>query len=173
MSGVRLGLAALAAVGLAGCSMFGGGGGGGSTYHAAAAPPAPAPMQRTAPVAPVTIRDVQSALQHDGYYKNNSVDGVWGPRTERAVKRFQHDHNLTSNGQLDVPTLQALNLTGAPPSTGQVNNEPSSNPAADNTPDDNAAANQPADNTPADNAASNNPPQPPPNSQPYNGQPTH
>jgi len=141
----RLGLG-VALVGLSSCSWFGG------SKSSNTAPPAPAASAApaTAPVAPVTIRDVQTALQQDGYYKSGKVDGVWGRGTERAVTRFQHDHNLTANGKLDVPTLQALNLTGTPPSTTDSNNPPAQNPppspppsgVANNPPPDNAA-NQP------------------------------
>ena len=49
---------------------------------------------------------------------------MWGRGTERPVTRFQHDHNLPANGKLDVPTLQALNLTGTPPSTTDRTNPP-------------------------------------------------
>ena len=58
------------------------------------------------------VKQVQSKLRDDGYYKQGAVDGVWGSGTEYAVRSFQHDHNLSSNGQLDVPTLQALNVSG-------------------------------------------------------------
>ena len=147
----RIGLT-LALTGLSACSMFNG-------SHSSQTAPPPTPSATvappTAPVAQVTIRDVQSALQQAGYYKNGKVDGVWGRRTEREVRRFQHDHNLTANGKLDVPTLQALNLTGTPPSTSDTNNPPSDNapppPAApapqnNNPPSDN---NPPPDNQPA------------------------
>jgi peptidoglycan hydrolase-like protein with peptidoglycan-binding domain len=68
--------------------------------------------QATAPaVSPGMVRQVQSTLRDDGYYRQGAVDGVWGLGTESAVRSFQHDHDLVSDGQLDVPTLQALNLT--------------------------------------------------------------
>jgi hypothetical protein len=41
------------------------------------------------------------------------VDGVWGSETQASLRSFQHDHNLATNGQLDVPTLQALNLSNS------------------------------------------------------------
>jgi peptidoglycan hydrolase-like protein with peptidoglycan-binding domain len=72
----------------------------------------PAAMAAQPTVAPDMVRQVQSKLRDDGYYKQGTVDGVWGSGTENAVRTFQHDHNLTSSGQLDVPTLQALNLAG-------------------------------------------------------------
>lgn len=61
-------------------------------------------------VAPDMVKDVQSKLRDDGYYEQGAVDGVWGSGTEAAVRSFQKDHQLSSSGQLDVPTLQALNV---------------------------------------------------------------
>ncbi len=76
--------------------------------------PAPRPIAAaTQPtVSPDLVRQVQSKLHDDGYYKQGPVDGVWGAGTESAVRSFQRDHNLGSSGQLDVPTLQAMNLSG-------------------------------------------------------------
>jgi peptidoglycan hydrolase-like protein with peptidoglycan-binding domain len=64
-------------------------------------------------VAPDLVRQVQSKLRDDGYYKQGAVDGVWGSGTQDSVRSFQRDHNLATNGQLDVPTLQALNLSSS------------------------------------------------------------
>jgi len=82
---------------------------GGNQYSSRA--PAPA----STAVTQDTIRQVQSSLQRDGYYKQGNVDGVWGVGTENAVQAFQRDHSLTASGQLDVPTLQAMNLANNPP----------------------------------------------------------
>jgi peptidoglycan hydrolase-like protein with peptidoglycan-binding domain len=86
-------------------------------------------------VAPDMVRQVQSKLRDGGYYKQGAVDGVWGPGTQTAVQSFQHDHNLGSSGQLDVPTLQALNLTGGPQATNYT--------PANNTPANNSGTTQP------------------------------
>jgi peptidoglycan hydrolase-like protein with peptidoglycan-binding domain len=137
----------MAMMGLAGCSMFGGSNASNTPPPTAAAAPIQPP---TAPVAQTTISDVQTALQQAGYYKNEHVDGVWGRGTERAVRQFQRDHHLTANGKLDVPTMQALNLTGAPPSTTGSNNPPDNNPAPPPPP-------APSNNPPADSGA-NQPP---------------
>jgi peptidoglycan hydrolase-like protein with peptidoglycan-binding domain len=77
------------------------------------APPPVATIQPTV-VAPDMVKQVQMKLHDGGYYKQGPVDGVWGPGTEVAVRAFQKDHNLGSTGQLDVPTLQALNVTSGP-----------------------------------------------------------
>lgn len=71
-------------------------------------------------LAPDMVKQVQSKLRDDGYYKQGAVDGVWGAGTETAVRLFQRDHNLGSSGQLDVPTLQALNVTGGPSMTNTM-----------------------------------------------------
>ena len=75
----------------------------------------PKPVAMTQPtVAPDMVKQVQSKLRDSGYYKLGAVDGVWGSGTETAVRLFQKDHSLGSSGQLDVPTLEALNLTSSP-----------------------------------------------------------
>ena len=101
-----MGAASLGVLSLGACSNMTGGSQG--THTAAATQPT---------VAPEMVRQVQSKLRDGGYYKQGTVDGVWGSGTEAAVRSFQHDHNLSSNGQLDVPTLQALNLAGVAPAT--------------------------------------------------------
>jgi peptidoglycan hydrolase-like protein with peptidoglycan-binding domain len=40
------------------------------------------------------------------------ADGVYGPQTRRAVRRFQRAHDLTVDGIAGVATLTALGLTG-------------------------------------------------------------
>jgi peptidoglycan hydrolase-like protein with peptidoglycan-binding domain len=145
----RAGTIGLALVGLAACSS------GPKTPTVSAAPPPTGPQAEatpTAPVAQATIRDVQTALQQAGYYKNARVDGLWGPRTQRAVRRFQHHHNLTANGQLDIPTMRALNLTGNPPSTSN-NAAANTAPAGSNTAPAAANTAPPGDNTAPDNTA--------------------
>ena len=82
---------------------------GGRSSSASSAAAAPAPQ----PVANAMVKQVQDRLQHDGYYKQGAVDGVWGSGTMNAVQAFQRDHSLAATGQLDVPTLQALNINAA------------------------------------------------------------
>ena len=133
--GIAIGM--MAALGA--CSNMGGGSSG--VAHTAAA------TQPT--VAPDMVRQVQTKLRDDGYYKDGSVDGIWGAGTQGAVRSFQHDHNLGSTGELDVPTLAALNVTGNPPaSTNQSMSNTASTPSAtDTTPTQPVHAN-PVPNTP-------------------------
>jgi peptidoglycan hydrolase-like protein with peptidoglycan-binding domain len=108
---VRYGIAVGLLAGLGACSNMMGSSG--SSQSVAVAPP-PA-------VAPDMVRQVQAKLRDGGYYKQGAVDGVWGAGTQASVRSFQHDHNLTANGQLDVPTLQALNLASSAPDTTRDN----------------------------------------------------
>lgn len=77
-----------------------------SAYQAPEAPAEAVPP----PLSPGLIKRVQATLHHDGYYRTGRVDGLWGPKTETAVERFQSDHNLRPSGQLDSPTLEAMNI---------------------------------------------------------------
>jgi hypothetical protein len=49
------------------------------------------------------VADAQRDLQLLGY-KTGPVDGVMGPKTERALREFQADYNLSAKGNLDNPT---------------------------------------------------------------------
>lgn len=124
MRDIRNYAACLALAGLAACSSLGIGG---TQYSSRSATPPP-----PAPVASDTIRQVQSTLQKDGYYRQGNIDGVWGTGTENAVEAFQRDHSLTVTGQLDGPTLQAMNLASNPPNppAAPYNPPPSSSTSA-------------------------------------------
>jgi peptidoglycan hydrolase-like protein with peptidoglycan-binding domain len=50
---------------------------------------------------------VQSSLEALGYY-SDEIDGVYGPNTVAAVKKFQTDANLPVTGYVDQPTATAL-----------------------------------------------------------------
>jgi len=100
---LRFGMPLALLLGMAACSNMTGGP---APRTAAVTPP---------PVAPEMVRQVQSKLRDTGYYRQGSVDGVWGAGTESAVQAFQRDHNLGASGKLDMPTLQALNLAGPAP----------------------------------------------------------
>jgi hypothetical protein len=56
---------------------------------------------------PHRIKAMQGALARRGYYKG-PVDGLYGPATADAVRRFQHDQALPHGGYLSLPTLHAL-----------------------------------------------------------------
>jgi hypothetical protein len=72
----------------------------------AAAPPPPSPPR----VAPVSVPDeehmaeadrrrIQGALLRLGYY-DGRVDGIFGPDTRAAIRRFQHEIGAEMNGRI-------------------------------------------------------------------------
>lgn len=67
------------------------------------------------------IRAVQQSLNEQGY-DVGSIDGVWGPKTSSAVRKFQTDHGLQASGRLDTETRTALGK-----SNGGASNKVSSN----------------------------------------------
>ena len=56
------------------------------------------------------LRQVQQSLNDQGY-NAGPVDGIWGPKTAAALKKFQGDHGLQANGQIDAQTITALGIT--------------------------------------------------------------
>lgn len=56
------------------------------------------------------VRSAQEALNDKGY-SVGSVDGVWGPNTEGAVRQFQQAQGLQQTGRLDEQTLSALGIS--------------------------------------------------------------
>src|SRR5579884_2163768 len=57
------------------------------------------------------LRNAQQELANEGYYKGN-VDGVDGPATRSAIRRYQQDKNLKVTGRLDRATKKDLGLKG-------------------------------------------------------------
>ena len=55
----------------------------------------------------MTLQQIQCLLQYLGYY-TITVDGIWGPGTEQAVKDFQHDNGLEEDGIPGKLTQAAL-----------------------------------------------------------------
>ncbi|WP_428490075.1 peptidoglycan-binding domain-containing protein [Rhodopila sp.] len=121
MNAWRYGIAVGVLAALGGCSHISSMMDRNTTSEAPSAAPK-APMAATQPtVSPEMVKKVQAKLRSNGYYKHGNVDGIFGSGTESAVRSFQQDHNLGSSGQLDVPTLQALNVTQGPTDTNNTN----------------------------------------------------
>lgn len=59
-----------------------------------------------------TVREIQTRLQAWGYY-SGVIDGVYGSKTEKAVKYFQQKNGLTADGQVGSLTLAALGIPSA------------------------------------------------------------
>lgn len=111
--GLLLALSSVAT--LPACSWFGGDNDRSQTSSAAPsqsytpAPPPPQQAEAQQAVTPDTIRQVQQTLQQQNMYRGQ-VDGVWGPRTQAAVRQYQQKNNLGTSGQLDQQTLASLNI---------------------------------------------------------------
>ena len=58
---------------------------------------------------PERYREIQQALTEKGYF-GGAADGNWGPESVDALKRFQHDQNLTEDGKIGSLSLIALGL---------------------------------------------------------------
>jgi peptidoglycan hydrolase-like protein with peptidoglycan-binding domain len=57
------------------------------------------------------IMQAQKCLIQKGY-NPGKADGIYGPHTASAVKKFQKDSGQAVNGQLDQSTLAALGVGG-------------------------------------------------------------
>ena len=55
------------------------------------------------------VSEIQTRLKNWGYY-NGAVDGVYGSRTEKAVRWFQEKNGLNVDGQVGDQTLAALGM---------------------------------------------------------------
>ena len=75
------------------------------------APPAPSRPQQNEPAPAIdegmTPFELQDRLNQLGY-KVGAVDGVIGPRTTEALKKFQSDNSLSPTGTLDIQTIKKL-----------------------------------------------------------------
>jgi Putative peptidoglycan binding domain len=58
------------------------------------------------------IRQAQSVLKQRGF-DVGVIDGIFGPRTRKAVIAFQQKQGLQANGEMDERTVTALGLTHA------------------------------------------------------------
>ena len=65
------------------------------------------------------VTQIQTKLKNWGYY-SGTVDGVYGSKTEQAVKSFQSKNGLTADGVAGKQTLAAMGITDSA-STGQSN----------------------------------------------------
>ncbi|MDA0172012.1 transglycosylase family protein [Solirubrobacter taibaiensis] len=65
----------------------------------------------TAPAKKPTTKQIQKAL-------GIKADGVFGPKTKRAVKTYQRRNGLKVTGKADTATLRSLGLIGQPQNSG-------------------------------------------------------
>lgn len=67
------------------------------------------------------VRRAQADLEARGYY-DGDVDGRMSDRLEAALRQFQREHGLATNGQLDASTKAALD-EGTPAASPQTLHE--------------------------------------------------
>ncbi len=63
-----------------------------------------------------TIKSVQQALKDKGF-DPGPVDGVKGPETRSALKKYQAQQNITADGRIGPKTLDSLGVKQAEPAT--------------------------------------------------------
>ena len=59
---------------------------------------------------PERYREIQQALANKGYLKPEEANGAWSASSADALKRFQSEQNLESNGKINSLSLIALGL---------------------------------------------------------------
>ena len=67
-----------------------------------------------------TVTQIQKKLKNWGYY-NGVIDGVYGSKTEEAVKAFQAKNGLTADGVAGAKTLAALGISASSGASSQSN----------------------------------------------------
>lgn len=67
------------------------------------------------------VTTIQTKLRNWGYM-NSSADGIFGSKTEAAVKYFQRTNKLTVDGIVGTQTLAALGIQAASTASSQTNN---------------------------------------------------
>lgn len=69
------------------------------------------------------VKKIQTLLQRLGYdVGTTGIDGKYGPRTEKAVRRFQQDNSLKVDGIVGSETLAALSASKSRSPRGQLTN---------------------------------------------------
>ncbi len=80
---------------------------------------------------PERYKEIQQALADKGYF-HGPVDGNWGPESVDALKRFQAEQNLDSDGKISSLSLIALGLG---PRRDSFSMRPSADAPAESTPE--------------------------------------
>ena len=70
------------------------------------------------------VKELQTKLNALGY-SCGTADGLFGVKTESALKKFQRAKNLDDDGELGPASLSALNGTKPPSATPKAEEEPS------------------------------------------------
>ena len=72
---------------------------------------------------PERYREIQQALAGKGYF-SGAANGAWGTDSVQALKRFQHEQNLSETGKLDSVSLIALGLGPKRSTAAQLRSQP-------------------------------------------------
>ena len=70
------------------------------------------------------VKQIQTKLKQWGYY-NGSIDGIYGTKTQEAVKYFQRKNGLTVDGIAGPKTLAAMGITSSSNSNSNSNSSAS------------------------------------------------
>lgn len=73
-----------------------------------------------------TVRKIQTKLKNWGYY-TGSVDGIFGKKTQEAVKYFQRRNGLAADGIVGAKTAAALGITLSSTGSTGTNNTSTNN----------------------------------------------
>ena len=76
---------------------------------------------------PERYMEIQQALASKGYF-TGEVNGVWGPESIDALKKFQAAQNLSSDGKIGALSLIALGLGPKREPIAQFSAKPETNP---------------------------------------------
>ncbi|QDI91696.1 hypothetical protein EPH95_11370 [Salicibibacter halophilus] len=104
-----------------------------------------------------SVSDLQQQLQDLGYY-NGSVDSIFGPQTESAVKAYQEDHGISSpaGSFFGVAGPATLNSLEGQPSGGSGGSDNSGNSSSSSeSSDGNSSEGNSSENSSSGNSSSN------------------
>jgi peptidoglycan hydrolase-like protein with peptidoglycan-binding domain len=82
----------------------------GAVQQPSAQSPGELDMDAVPNLTPDGVRQVQQALQKKGF-DPGPLDGVRGPQTKEAVRKFQDFYGIKASGEIDNQTLYALGET--------------------------------------------------------------
>lgn len=102
------------AMGASGLALAGGTAGGDHFDHHDHHVVSPRTQNATPSNAPAVSRDQVMAMQRALTARNlyqGKADGLWGPKTESALRNFQTQNGLEVTGTLDEPTARALGIS--------------------------------------------------------------
>lgn len=76
------------------------------------------------------LRQAQAALKAAGFYKG-AIDGIIGPETEDALRKYQQQAGLPQSGRLDHTTLsRLLNAAASETTASEAGTPPAANPTS-------------------------------------------